>query len=151
MIHGVIVQPLTINADERGYLMEILRESDPFYSRFAQVYVSKNYPGVIRAWHYHRIQTDIWTVVDGMVKAVMYDIRQDSPTRGEVQEVFIGPDSPKALVIPVGVAHGYKTIGTEPSLLLNFSDTLYDRTKPDEYRIPFDSPEVPYNWDIKIT
>lgn len=151
MIHDVVVHPLTVNADERGYLMEILRESDPFFTRFAQVYVSKNYPGVIRAWHHHKIQTDLWAVVDGNVKAAMYDMRKDSPTFGTVQEVILGVDHPVVLVIPVGIAHGYKTIGVQPSLLLNFADRLYDPANPDEYRIPYDSSDIPYNWDIRIT
>lgn len=151
MIDGVLVHPLKANADERGFLMEILRENDPHFTRFAQVYVSKNFPGIIRAWHYHRKQTDIWCAVSGMIKAVMYDMRADSPTQGEVQEIFMGDDHRVALVIPVGVAHGYKTFGQSPSMLLNFTDFLYNRDEPDEFRIPFDSPEVPYQWDIKIT
>lgn len=151
MIHGAKIVPLTAHADERGYLMEILRESDPFFARFGQVYVSRNYPGVIRAWHYHTKQTDLWCVVSGMIKAVMYDIREDSPTKGEVQEVFLGDDHRALLVIPVGVAHGYKTVGQEASLLLNFTDVLYNREEPDEYRLPYDSPDVPYQWDIRIT
>ena len=151
MIHDVVVHPLTVNADERGYLMEILRESDPFFTRFAQVYVSKHYPGVIRGWHYHKKQTDLWAVVEGNVKAAMYDMRKDSPTFGTVQEVILGVDHPVVLVIPVGIAHGYKTIGVQPSLLLNFADRLYDPASPDEYRIPYDSPDIPYNWDIRIT
>lgn len=151
MIDGVAFFPLKAHVDERGYLMEILRESDPYFSRFAQVYVSKNYPGVIRAWHYHRKQTDLWCVVSGMVKAVMYDMRDGSPTKGVVQEVFLGDDNRVILQVPVGVAHGYKTVGQEPSLLLNFTDVLYNPAEPDEYRIPYDTPDIPYNWDIRIT
>lgn len=139
------------NADERGYLMEILRETDPHFTHFSQVYVSKNYPGVVRAWHYHKKQTDIWAVLHGMIKVGLYDMREGSPTEGEVQEVFLGDDNRVALVIPVGVAHGYKTCGQTPSLLLNFTDFLYNREVPDEFRLAWDSPEVPYDWDIKIT
>lgn len=151
MISGVSIIPLRANVDERGYLMEILRESDAHFTHFAQVYVSKSHVGVVRAWHYHAKQTDIWCVVNGKIKAVMYDLREDSPTNGEVQEVYMGDDSRVALVIPIGVAHGYKAIGEAPALLLNFTDRLYDRDQPDEYRIPWNSPDVPYNWDIKIT
>lgn len=151
MIDGVTIAPLKPNADERGFLMEILRESDPHFQHFSQVYVSKSYPGVIRAWHYHARQNDIWCVVSGMIKAVLYDAREASPTFGEVQEVFLGDDNHAALVIPVGVVHGYKCIGDSPCLLLNFTDNLYDRAQPDEFRIPWNAPSVPYNWDIKIT
>lgn len=151
MIGGVEIVPLTPHADERGFLMEILRESDPHYTRFGQVYVSLNYPGVIRAWHYHRHQSDTWCVVAGMVKAVMADIREDSPTHGEVQEVFMGDHNHVLLVIPPGVAHGYKTVGVRPSHLLNFTDRLYNRDDPDELRLPWNTPDIPYDWDIRIT
>lgn len=151
MISGVAIIPLKANVDERGYLMEILRESDPHFTHFAQVYVSKSHPGVIRAWHYHAKQTDIWCVVGGQIKAALYDMREGSTTHGEVQEVFMGDDNRVALVIPVGVAHGYKVIGNTPALLLNFTDYLYNREQPDEFRIAWDSPDIPYNWDMRIT
>lgn len=150
MIDGVIAKKLTPNADERGCLTEILREDDEIFERFAQVYVSLNYPGVVRAWHYHKKQNDFFCVVKGMVKVALYDARDDSPTKGEVQEFFFGEQNPILLRIPIGVMHGYKTIGTEPSLLLNFPTMTYDRNAPDEYRVAWDSPDIPYDWDIKF-
>lgn len=151
MIHGVKVKQLRANADERGYLMEILREDDDIYERFGQVYVSLNYPGIIRAWHYHAKQTDYFVCIKGMIKVPLYDARPDSPTHGEVNEFFLGEHNRIVLSIPIGVYHGYKTIGAEPSLLLNFPTKAYDRADPDEYREPWDSPKIPYTWDIKIT
>ncbi|HEY3298057.1 MAG TPA: dTDP-4-dehydrorhamnose 3,5-epimerase family protein [Armatimonadota bacterium] len=150
MIDGVIIKKLKGNADERGCLTEILRCDEDIYEQFGQVYVSLNYPGVIRAWHYHKKQDDFWTVVKGMVKAVMYDGREGSPTRGEVQEVFLGEQNMALLKIPVGVAHGYKTIGTEPSLLLNLPTLPYSAADPDEYRFPYNTSDIPYDWDIKM-
>lgn len=151
MIEGVRTKQLKRHADERGFLMEMLRTDDEeFYTRFAQTYVSLNYPGVIRAWHYHKLQTDLWVVPRGMVKAVLYDSRPDSPTNGEVQEFFMGEQNMILLRIPVGVMHGYKTVGVEPSLLVNFPDQLYNPANPDEYREPYDTTKIPYNWDIKM-
>lgn len=150
MIEGVKIKPLKRNADERGFLMEMLRVDDEeFFERYQQSYISLNYPGVIRAWHYHLKQKDIWVVPQGMVKAVLYDVREGSPTRGEVQEVFMGVNNQVMLKIPIGVYHGYKTVGLEPSLLINFPDQLYDPS--DEYRAPYNSPDIPYNWEIKFT
>lgn len=140
---------LKINADERGSLMEILRSDDDIFERFAQVYVSLNYPNVIRAWHYHKKQDDFFAVVKGMVKVVLYDSRPDSPTRGELNEFFMGERNNVVVKIPRGVMHGYKTIGTEPSLLLNFPTELYSHEEPDEYRVPYDSEEIPYDWALK--
>lgn len=151
MIDGIIVKQLKRHADERGYLMEMLREDWPEFGGFAQTYISMNYPGVIRAWHYHKLQDDYWVVPKGMVKAVVYDARKDSPTYGEVNEFFMGDNNPILLKIPVGTMHGYKTVGTEPSLLINFPTKLYNREEPDEYRAAYDSPDIPYDWEIKIT
>ena len=150
MIDGVVIKKLHGNADERGCLTEILRSDDEIFERFGQIYVSLNYPGVIRAWHYHKKQDDLWAVVKGMVKAVLYDLREGSPTYGEVQEVFLGEQNMILLKIPRGVIHGYKTIGVEPSLLLNIPTELYDTAQPDEYRLPYNTDEIPYDWEIRM-
>lgn len=150
MIEGVVIKKLKGNADERGCLTEILRSDEDVFVKFGQIYVSLNYPGVIRAWHYHKKQDDFWAAVKGMVKAVLYDGRDGSPTHGEVQEVFLGEQNPVLLKIPVGVMHGYKTVGVEPSLLVNLPTEAYNPADPDEYRLPFDAPEIPYDWDIKM-
>ncbi|MBI2953269.1 MAG: dTDP-4-dehydrorhamnose 3,5-epimerase family protein [Chloroflexi bacterium] len=149
MIKGVEIKELRVNADERGSLMEILRADDEIFDRFGQVYVSLNYPNVIRAWHYHKRQDDLFVVVKGMIKVVLYDSRTDSPTSGELNEFFLGERNNVLLRIPRGVMHGYKTVGTEPSLLLNFPTEVYNREEPDEYRVPFDSEEIPYDWALK--
>lgn len=149
MIDGVAIKPLAVRADERGSLMEILRSDDEIFEKFGQCYVSLNYPGVIRAWHHHQRQIDYFCVVKGMIKVVLYDDRPDSPTRGELQELFLGERNNVLLRIPAGVLHGYKTIGVEPSLLLNFPTEVYNPHQPDEYRIPHDSPRVPYDWALR--
>ena len=148
MIDGVRIKQLKRMVDERGYLMEMLRCDDEIYDHFGQCYVSMNYPGVIRAWHYHKKQEDLWVVVKGEIKAGLYDCRDGSPTKGLVNEVFLGEHNPILLRIPVGVMHGYKTIGVEPSLLVNFPTLPYNPEEPDEYREPFDSDKIPYDWDI---
>jgi dTDP-4-dehydrorhamnose 3,5-epimerase len=150
LIVGVQIKRLTPHVDERGFLMEMLRADDPIFQKFGQAYVSLNYPGVIRAWHWHEKQTDYWVVVKGMIKAALYDRRPDSPTYGLINEFFMGEQNPILLVIPPQVAHGYKTIGVEPSLLINFPTEPYNREQPDEFRLPYDTPEIPYDWDIRM-
>ena len=150
MIQGVKVKVLKPNVDERGYLMEILRADDEDFRKFGQCYVALNYPGVVRAWHYHKIQTDFFVAVKGMIKVVLYDLREDSPTKGTVEEYFLGEQNNVLLTIPPNVLHGYKTIGMEPSLLINFPTEAYNRETPDEYRLPWNSDQVPYDWDIKM-
>lgn len=149
MIEDVRLRQLVRHVDERGSLTEILRSDWPEFQRFGQATVTVNYPGVIRAWHWHMRQSDLFVVVSGMVKLPLYDARAASPTHLEVNEFFLGEDNFAALLVPPGVYHGYKTIGTKPALILNFPDQLYERVSPDEHRIPYDSPEVPYRWDLE--
>ena len=150
MIDGVRIKKLEGHADERGCLTEILRSDDDIFERFGQLYVALNYPGLIRAWHYHKKQDDLWAVVRGMIKAVLYDPRESSPTKGELNEFFMGEQDMFLLRIPAGVIHGYKTIGVEPALLINIPTEPYSAAEPDEYRLPFNTPEIPYDWEVKI-
>jgi len=148
MIEGVEIKKLTRHADERGFLMELLRADDPIFSNFGMAYVSMNYPGIVRAWHYHKKQDDYFVVVKGMAKVALYDMREGSPTLGQVDEYYLGDNNNIVLHIPVGVAHGYKTVGTEPSFLINFPSEPYDAQEPDEYRLPWDAEQIPYSWDL---
>lgn len=150
MIQGVQIKQLTPHADERGYLMEILRNNDEIFTTFGQCYVSLNYPGVIRAWHYHKKQEDFFVVVRGMCKVGLYDMREGSPTKGQAEAHYLGENNNIVLRIPIGVAHGYRTVGTEPSLLINFPTQLYNPEDPDEHRMPWDSPDIPFNWEIEF-
>jgi dTDP-4-dehydrorhamnose 3,5-epimerase len=150
MIQGVESKQLTKNADERGFLMELLRSDDTIFTKFGQCYVSMNYPGVVRAWHWHKKQDDFLVVVKGMIKVGLCDMREGSPTRGEANEFYLGDDNNILLKIPVGVAHGYKTISVEPSLLINFPTKAYNRDDPDEYRLPWDTDQIPFNWEIEF-
>jgi len=148
MIEGVEIKKLIRHADERGFLMEILRADDPIFTNFGMAYVSMNYPGIVRAWHYHKKQDDYFVVVKGMAKVALYDMREGSPTLGQVDEYYLGDNNNIVLHIPVGVAHGYKTVGTEPSFLINFPSEPYDAQDPDEYRLPWDAEQIPYSWDL---
>lgn len=151
MIEGVHVRELRKNVDDRGYLMEVLRSDwGDVFTRFGQAYVSLNYPGVVRGWHYHRKQFDVFVCVSGMIKVPLYDAREESPSRGRIVEFVIGEDRPAAILIPPGVYHGYMTLGTRPSLLLNLPSELYDASAPDEQRAPYDSPDIPYDWAVKF-
>ena len=149
MIDGVIVKKLRVIPDERGYLMELLRADDPFFKKFGQVYLTVAYPGVVKGWHYHKVQTDHFVIVSGMVKVVLYDQRKDSKTHGEVNEFFMGVHNPILLVIPPLVVHGMKAIGTEPGMLVNCPSEVYRYDDPDEHRIDPHSGGIPYDWSRK--
>lgn len=149
MIDGVAVRQLRVIPDERGYLMEMLRSDWPEFERFGQAYVTAVYPGVVKGWHYHRIQTDHFICVGGMAKVVLYDRREDSPTQGEVNEFFVGQLNPILLKIPPGVVHGFKAVSPEMTLIVNIPTELYEYDNPDEYRLPPHTDQIPYDWARK--
>ena len=148
-IHDVRTKKLRVMADERGWLMEILRaDESELFSKFGQVYVSATYPGVVKAWHYHRTQIDHFACVAGMVKLVLIDTRVGSPTEGAVNEFFIGVLNPMLVQVPNLVYHGWKCISSEPSLVVNVPNEPYQRDEPDEYRLePHGS--LAYDWARK--
>jgi len=149
MIEGVQVRKLRLIPDERGFLLEMFRSDWPEYEKFGQTYVTAVYPGVVKGWHYHKIQTDHFVCVQGMAKVVLYDGREGSPTHGEVNEFFMGPLNPILLKIPKGVWHGFKGISEEMTLIVNVPSELYDYQHPDEYRLPAHTTEIPYDWERK--
>jgi len=150
VIDGVKSKRLRVIPDERGWLMECLRSDDSeMFVKFGQAYITAVYFGVVKAWHYHKTQTDHFVVVHGMAKVVLYDNRDGSPTRGEVNEFFMGDRDPILLRIPAGVYHGFKGISPGETLVLNFPTEVYHYDNPDEYRVdPHDS-DIPYSWERK--
>jgi dTDP-4-dehydrorhamnose 3,5-epimerase len=149
MIEGVQVRKLRLIPDERGFLLEMMRSDWPEFVKFGQTYVTAVYPGVVKGWHYHKIQTDHFICVHGMAKVVLYDGREGSPTHGEVNEFFMGPLNPIMLKIPKGVWHGFKGISEEMTLIVNVPTEVYDYEHPDEYRLPAHTTEIPYDWERK--
>lgn len=147
MIAGVLVHPLKQIPDERGKIMHMLRANDPHFERFGEVYFSVAYPGVIKGWHLHTRITQNYAVIAGMIKLVLYDPRKDSPTKGELQELFIGEANYCLVRIPVGVINGYKTYGVEPAIVANCATEPHDPTEMIRYD-PL-GPEVPYDWSLK--
>lgn len=145
-IDGVKVKPLRVIPDERGRLMEMLRADDEIFIQFGQVYMTTAYPGVVKAWHYHRKQWDHFVVVKGMMKVVLYDDREGSPTRGVVNEFFLGEHNPVLLQIPPLVYHGFKCIGETEAICINVTTEPYNYADPDEYRVDPHENDIPYDW-----
>ncbi|MBM3949532.1 MAG: dTDP-4-dehydrorhamnose 3,5-epimerase [SAR202 cluster bacterium] len=147
MIEGVRVHPLRRIPDERGTILHMLREDDPHFERFGEIYFSTVYPGVIKGWHIHKKMTLNYAVIMGAIKLVLYDDRQGSPTNNEVQELVVGEDNYSLVTIPPLVWNGFKGIGTKTAIVANCSTLPHD---PDEIlrKDPFD-PSIPYDWALK--
>lgn len=149
LIAGVRTKALKAIADERGRLMEILRADDELFLKFGQAYVTVAYPGVVKAWHYHKTQVDHFCCVSGMAKVVLYDDREGSATRGLVNEFFIGEHHQMLIEIPALVFHGLKCISEREAIVLNLPTEPYDHAHPDEFRVAAHDERIPYDWSRK--
>lgn len=149
LIDGVKVHQLKPIVDERGYLMEMMRSDDPDFKGFGQTYVTSVNEGVVKAWHYHEKQTDTFICIYGLIKVVLYDCREDSPTYGIINEFFIGDRNPQRVQIPPKVMHGFKGVNPGYSLVMNLPDQLFNYEKPDEFRVPPHDNDIPYDWARK--
>lgn len=147
MIAGIRIHPLRRIPDERGTIMHMMRCDDPFFERFGEIYFSSVYPGAIKAWHIHSRMILNYAVVVGMIKLVLYDERPDSPTRGEVQEIYIGQDNYCLVTVPPEVWNGFTAVGGHIAIVANCATEPHD---PMEIRRlnPF-TDRIPYQWGIK--
>ncbi len=148
-IKGVKFKKLTRHGDERGFFEEVVRDDEDIVKKFGQLSASKTNPGVVKAFHYHERQDDIWFFPSGNARVVLADIREDSSTKGTTEVFFIGEDNPATLLIPAGVAHGYQVLGNEPVVITYLTSESYDPKDPDEKRIDFDDPTIGFDWTIQ--
>lgn len=149
LIDGVRVKTAKVFPDERGRLGEILRCDDEFFEKFGQVYFTTTYPGVVKAWHWHKKQTDHFYVAKGTVKVALYDNRNDSKTKGCVNQIYMSQFCPAVLKIPPGVCHGWMGTGTDEAYIINLTTEAYDYKQPDEFRIHPHDNDIPYDWTRK--
>lgn len=150
MIEGVVFKKLVKHCDDRGTFMEILRDDDNLLERFGQASASMSYPGVIKAFHYHELQDDIWYFPVGNAQVVLHDMREDVSSYKETAVYYMGEENPSILLIPKGVAHGYRVLGQTPAMILYFTTQSYQASNPDEYRIAHDDPTINFDWRTKF-
>ena len=146
LIDGVVVTPLKLLPNERGRLMEVQRRDDPAFPGFGQVYVTQSFANVVKAWYRHHAQIDQIAAITGLVKLVLYDDRESSPTKGVVNEIMLGELAPRLVQIPPGIWHGFKAVGEGGAFLLHLNSEPIRLDAPDEDRRPPDDPYVPYRW-----
>jgi len=149
LIEGVKVKTAKVLSDERGRLGEILRADDELFEKFGQVYFTTTYPGIVKAWHWHKKQTDHLYVAKGTIKVVLYDNRSDSKTKGCVNQVYLGEHCPAVLRIPPGVCHGWMCVSQDEAYIINIPTEVYNYGQPDEFRIHPHDNDIPYDWTRK--
>jgi len=151
LIMGVEINPFPVWPDDRGYFLEIARLGEGLVADYpatsSQVSAALNYPGIIKAFHYHRFQTDYWVPVSGLLQVALVDLRRGSRSYGAKNTMYVGALRPWQLLIPPGVAHGYKVIGEQPSVLVYITNKTYD--PKDEGRIAYNDSSIAYDWELQ--
>jgi dTDP-4-dehydrorhamnose 3,5-epimerase len=151
LIEGIQINPFPLWPDDRGYFLEIARLGKGLVADFpgdsTQVSAALNYPGIIKAFHFHKFQTDYWVPAAGLFQIALVDLRRESRTYGAKNTFYLGALRPWQLLIPPGVAHGYKVIGEQPSVLVYITDRTYD--PKDEGRIPYNDTAIAYDWELQ--
>lgn len=145
MIEGVVLKELVTHLDQRGFFREIIRRTDDFFTEgFAQWSHSLMFDGVIKAWHFHHIQTDWWYVCSGVLRVGLCDMRKDSPTYKKTMDFLMGDLQPaQILKVPPGVAHGCNTVQGPVNL---FYVTSHIYNPDDEVRMPYNDPGIDFDW-----
>jgi dTDP-4-dehydrorhamnose 3,5-epimerase len=146
MIQGVQIIPLRRIPDERGTILHMMRNTDPHFQQFGEIYFSTVYPGVIKGWHRHREMTLNYAVPFGRIKLVLYDERDKSPTKGELMEIFLGPDNYSLVIMPPDVWNGFKGMSEPYAIVANCCTHAHDPTR--SARLDPHKNHIPYDWSL---
>lgn len=146
MIKDVAVKHLKRWCDDRGFFSEVIKDGEETFHEVKQTSYTETLPGVIKAFHWHKKQWDVWFVIKGVAQVVLHDLREDSETKGETQAIVCGEDNPMLISIPPGVAHGYRVLGPQRVGLLYHTSEAYNPKEPDEERIDFDDSSIGFDW-----
>ena len=148
MIDGVQIVPLKRIPDERGTVSHMLRRTDPHFREFGEIYFSSVYEGVIKGWHKHAKMSLNYACIHGRIKLVLFDDRAGSKTKGELLEIFLGPDNYSLVIIPENVWNGFKGMAKE-SIVANCATQPHEIAKPGSSRMDPFSKEIPYDWNVR--
>jgi len=146
-IQDVRVVPLRRIPDERGTVYHMLRCTDPYFVKFGEIYFSSIYPGVIKGWHKHREMTLNYACIFGRVKLALYDEREDSPTKGTLMEVFLGPDNYALTVVPPDIWNGFKGLSEPFAIIANCCTHPHDPSR--STKLDLIKSHIPYDWSLK--
>ncbi|OGF30931.1 spore coat protein [Candidatus Falkowbacteria bacterium RIFOXYD2_FULL_35_9] len=149
MIEGVKIKQIKRFSDDRGFFQEIVKEGEETFQEVKQTSYTETYPGVIKAFHWHKKQWDVWFVVRGMAQVVLHDMRENSVTFGQTQVIYSGENNPMVIAIPPYVAHGYRVLGNDKVGMFYHTSQAYNPDEPDEERISFDDPVIGFDWTTK--
>lgn len=143
-IIGVKIKPLNQIIDERGKIMHMLKETDPLFEKFGEIYFSTIHPNSVKGWQMYSEMTINYAVVAGSIKLVLYDERINSVTAGNFMEIFLGQDNYYLVKIPPNVWNGFKAVGTETAIVANCSTIPHNQDSA--RRLEPNHCHIPYRW-----
>ncbi len=146
-INGVEIKKINKIPDERGAIFHMLRSDEEMFEKFGEIYFSKIYKDVIKAWHIHSEMKLNYSVVYGMVKMVLFDDRKDSRTKGNIMEIFLGDENYMLVKVPQNVWNGFKGYGTDFSIVANCATIAHKKSEISRLD-PF-SDTIPYDWNLQ--
>jgi len=146
MIDGVVIKKLAQFHDERGKVMRLLDSSSENFAAINEVYFSCIYANAIKGWHRHKMMTLNYASIFGSVKCVLFDDRDNSPTKGVIQEIFLSPENYCLISVPPKIWNGFKGLGTDMSTVVNCTSMIHEDDEVDK-KDPFDN-DIPYDWGI---
>lgn len=148
MIDGVVIKPLKRIPDDRGTIMKMQEACDAEFKGFGEIYFSTIYPGVVKGWHLHKNAILNYTVIKGMIKLVLFDDREKSPTKGELQEIYLGDYNYCLVQIPSDVWNGFTCVGNSEAIVADLITVVH---KDDEMirMDPHEKNIIKYDWLVK--
>jgi len=150
MIDGVKIKKLEVHSDDRGLVIEFMRDDDEIFEKFGQVYMTLVKYGIAKAWHYHKLQDDHFVCVEGKALVALYDMREDSPTYKESQDFVLSAPEIEGdhllIKIPKGVLHGFTAYECDQAKIVNTPTQHFNYKEPDELRYKWDDPDIEYKW-----
>ena len=144
MIEGIQIIKKKVILDDRGKILHMLRSDEDNFTKFGEIYFSYAYPKKIKAWHLHKKMTLNYAAAFGKIKIVLYDDREESKTRGEIQEIFLSNENHELISIPPMIWNGFASANDNVAVLANCSDIPHDTSEI--VRLNFDDPKFPYDW-----
>ncbi|TQE83112.1 dTDP-4-dehydrorhamnose 3,5-epimerase family protein [Leptospira noguchii] len=145
LLEGVVITSLKEIFDPKGSVLHMIRADDPEYNGFGECYFSEINPGFVKAWKFHKKQTQNFTVPFGKIRLILFDSRENSKTKGKIQEIILGrPENYQRVTIPPQIWYGFTCISKEKAFIANFTDVPHDPTESE--RLPEHNSFIPFTW-----
>lgn len=145
MIQDVLVKNVKKHQDKQGFFAELVKSGEPSFHKILQTSYAETKPGVIKAWHVHAYW-EVWCIIKGKAKVVLYDLRPNSPTHKKTQVIYTGEDNLKIIAIPGNVAHGYKVLNKKTMGIIYHASQVYNPNNITIRTIPRDDPTINFDW-----